>query len=399
MASLVDLLFEAECTPDTVVVFFDDVERTRAELEAQADALAAHLRDGCGVMAGQPVGVMLPNGPDVVAALFGVWRAGAVYVPVNPRLADREVEHVLADVRPAAVVTTPALEARAGALPAVLAGEGADAGSWRVRPATGPSPWEPAAYEPDIAAVSFTSGTTGRPKPVLTRHSGFLKLMDGVIGTLRGPSAGGGAEGAGAPRRAPMPNLVPVSLSLWAGIYQVLFAFRVGAPVVLMSRFDTARFAELVRRFQIRSTVLPPAAMTMLADDETVTDLAPLRYVRSISAPLSPLQARRFKDRFGIAVLNGWGQTEIGGEIVGWSAADSREFGETKLGAVGRPHAGVSVRAVDENGNDVGPDDAGELWVRTPALSAGLAGGDDAAANALSDRMSPDGWFRTGDVG
>jgi acyl-coenzyme A synthetase/AMP-(fatty) acid ligase len=143
--------------------------------------------------------------------------------------------------------------------------------------------------------------------------------------------------------------------------------------------------------------VLPPAAMTMLVDDEAVTDLAPLRYVRSISAPLSPLQARRFKAKFGIAVLNGWGQTEIGGEIVGWSAADSREFGDTKLGSVGRPHEGVTVRAVDERGTDVGPDEAGELWVRTPALSAGYATGD--AAAALSDRMSPDGWFRTGDVG
>ena len=106
--------------------------------------------------------------------------------------------------------------------------------------------------------------------------------------------------------------------------------------------------------------------------------------MRSISAPLSPLQARRFKERFGIAVLNGYGQTEIGGEVVGWSAADAKEFGETKLGAVGRPHDGVSVRT----------DEGGELHVRTPALSAGYADGAD-----LSDRMTPDGWFRTGDVG
>jgi len=201
-----------------------------------------------------------------------------------------------------------------------------------------------------------------------------------------------------------MPNLVPVSLSLWAGVYQVLFAFRVGAPVVLMARFDSVAFADLVRRFEIRSTVLPPAAMPMLVDDERVRDLAPLKYVRSISAPLSPLQARRFKDRFGIAVLNGWGQTEIGGEIVGWSAADSREHGDDKLGSVGRPHTGVTIRVVDAEGRDVPDHEPGELWVRTPALSAGYAGaeGPGAAAGppaALADRMSADGWFRTGDVG
>jgi acyl-CoA synthetase (AMP-forming)/AMP-acid ligase II len=191
-----------------------------------------------------------------------------------------------------------------------------------------------------------------------------------------------------------MPNLVPVSLSLWAGIYQVLFAFRVGAPIVILPKFEPRAFAEVVRAFGIRSTVLPPPAMVMLCDDPSITDLAPLRYVRSISSPLSPLQARRFRDRFGIAVLNGWGQTEIGGEIVGWSAADSKEFGATKLGSVGRPHAGVVVRAVDADGNDQPVDGSGELWVTTPSLSAGYADGTD-----LSDRLSADGWFRTGDIG
>jgi acyl-coenzyme A synthetase/AMP-(fatty) acid ligase len=198
-----------------------------------------------------------------------------------------------------------------------------------------------------VAIVSFTSGTTGAPKPVPLQHARVLEGIDQVIGTLRtGPSG-----------RSPMPNLVPVSLSLWAGIYQVLFAFRVGAPVVIMDAFDTVEFADLVRRFDIRSTVLPPAAMVMLVDDERIDDLAPLRYVRSISSPLSPLQARRFRDRFGVSVLNGYGQTELGGEVVGWNAADVRRHGEAKLGSVGRPHAGIEVRT---------DADTGELLVRVP---------------------------------
>jgi acyl-CoA synthetase (AMP-forming)/AMP-acid ligase II len=152
-----------------------------------------------------------------------------------------------------------------------------------------------------------------------------------------------------------------------------------------MDGFDPQEFARLVDRFQIRSTVLPPAAMTMLSDDPSITSLAPLKYVRSITAPLSPLQARRFRDRFGLHVLNCYGQTEIGGEIIGWSAADSKVHGDDKLGAVGRPHAGVEVRT------DV---DTGELEVRTPALSAGYADG-----GGLADRLTADGWFRTGDIG
>lgn len=322
MTSLADLLVPG----DDVAVYAGDEVVSRSELVARADAVASSLD----IAPGEPVEVRLPNGVDLVATMFGVWKAGGVYVPVNPRLTESEVARIHGRVQ--------------------------------------------GLHQRDIALIQFTSGTTGPPKPVLLRHSGVLELLDGVIHTLRSkPST-----------KAPMPNLIPVSLSLWAGIYQVLFAFRVGAPIVIMEQFDTKEFAELVRRFEIRSTVLPPAAMTMLSDDITIDDLAPLKYVRSISAPLSPLQARRFKRRFGIAVLNGYGQTEIGGEIVGWSAADTKQFGETKLGAVGRPHDGVTVRT----------DDTGELQVRTPALSAGYADGAD-----LSDRLTDDGWFRTGDIG
>ena len=367
--SLRDLLFRADAARDDVAVHAGDATCTWDELRHRAEDVACALADA-GVQAGQPVGVMLPNGIDLIAALFGVWRADAVYVPLNPRLTAPEVDRIVAKVPPAAVVTTPELATRFTGIPVLVHDS-----SWR---RTGPDASAVSTtFDPAVALVQFTSGTTGEPKPVLLEHDGVLRLLEGVVAKIRG---------GGAPRAAaPMANLIPVSLSLWAGIYNVLFAFLVGAPVVVMDRFATGEFAELVRRHGIRSTVLPPAAMTALADDEGIADLAPLRLVRSITAPLSPLQARRFKDRFGLAVLNSYGQTELGGEIVGWTAADARAHGDTKLGAVGRPHAGVELRVVE---------DTGELWVRTPAMAAGYADGSD-----LGDRLSDDGWFRTGDVG
>jgi len=379
------LLFGEALAGDDLAVCASDVRTTVASLRERADAVAGALR-AAGAGRGSGVVVMLPNGADLVATLFGVWRAGAVYVPLNPRLTGPELVHVLRSVRPAVLVSTSELRPHAIDLPTVVLDAGADP---TVEP-RGPSAVgeEPLAFDQDVALVQFTSGTTGRPKPVLLRHDGVLELLDGVIGTVRRPAS------PDAPRPAPMPNLVPVSLSLWAGIYQVLFAFRVGAPVVVMETFEPGRFASLVREFGIRSTVLPPAAMTMLCDDPDVTDLTPLRYVRSITAPLSPLQARRFRDQFGIAILNGYGQTEIGGEIVGWSGADAKEWGDEKLGSVGRPHREVSIRAVDASGATLPADEPGELWVLTPALSAGYADGSD-----LGDRLSPDGWFRTGDIG
>jgi acyl-CoA synthetase (AMP-forming)/AMP-acid ligase II len=384
---LTELLEPRADDDTTAAVFTATDEVSRGELRRRADALAAVLR-AAGLQPGQAVGVSLPNGPDVVAALFGVWAAGGVYIPLNPRLSDDEVAHVLASDRPAAVIAREAPEGRFAALPVVLhEGEG----SWGAPSA----PIDAAAhsYDGDVALIQFTSGTTGRPKPVLLRHSGVLELLDPVIDKLRGDATPGEPGAAGVPRKAPMPNLIPTSLSLWAGIYNVLFAFRVGAAVILMDRFDTQAFSNFVQRFQLRSTVLPPAALTMLCDDERVTTLEPMKYVRSITAPLSPLQARRFKDRFGIVVLNCWGQTEIGGEIVGWNAQDARDWGDTHLGAVGRPHEGVRIRITGPEGQEMPTNEQGEICVQTPALMSGFADGTD-----LSERMI-DGWFRTGDIG
>jgi len=97
-----------------------------------------------------------------------------------------------------------------------------------------------------------------------------------------------------------------------------------------------------------------------------------------VSAPLSPIHARHFHDRFGVAILNGYGQTELGGEVVGWTAADWKEFGAGKLGAVGRPHAGIEVRVRDD-----------ELQVRSRSTPP---------AGDVGDRLTADGWLRTGDL-
>jgi long-chain acyl-CoA synthetase len=378
MASLLDLLDERPDDATTVAVYSGEREVTRSELRAAARSLASTLADA-GVKPGSPVAVMLPNGPEVVAAMFGAWYAGCVYVPINPRVTPDELASLLTAVRPAVLISPAARDDVA--VPTVVAGEL----SWS--PPTGPIADAPS-HEPDIALVQWTSGTTGQPKPVLLRHSGFLKLLEPVLKKL----LGAGSDTIAA-RKAPMPNLIPTSMALSAGIYNVLFAFRVGAAAIMMERFDAITFASYVDRFQLRSTVLPPAAMTMLVEEPEVTTLVPLKYVRSISAPLSPLQARRFRDKFGVTVLNCYGQTEIGGEIVGWNAADAREHGEAKLGSIGRPHEGVTVRITDADGAEVAPDTAGELYVRTPATAAGYADG-----NQLGDRLGEDGWFRTGDV-
>lgn len=346
---------------------------SRAMLADSAEQLGALLTES-GLTTGQVVAAMLPNDATTVAALFGTWRAGGVYTPLNPRAADAEIVTQLQTLRPVAVITTPELAQRFSMfrLPVITG----DALAW----ATAASAEHPAGarcYDADVALLQFTSGTTGPPKPVPLRHSTVLDLIDRLLEKLRGAK-----PAAGRPKRAPMPNLVPLSLSLWAGIYQVLFAFRAGSGVVLMDRFSPSDFAALVQRHQLRSTVLPPAALTMVLHDDSVTDLSPLKIVRSITAPLSPVQAARFRDKFGVIVLNSYGQTELGGEVVGWSAADAREWGEAKLGSVGRPLPGIDVTISDD-----------EVLVRTPTTAARKID------PAFLDRLTDDGWFHTGDLG
>ena len=159
---------------------------------------------------------MLPNRPDVVAALFGVWRAGGVRAP-QPRLTDDEVRHVLASVAPAALVATDDQAARLAALsglPVVVPEEGRIA----VLPPGADARPADVARHTGTTWRSCSSPPGRRAAQARAPHPTVRALMDGVVRKLR-PAGGSGARRARPARRPrePMPNLIPVSLSLWAG--------------------------------------------------------------------------------------------------------------------------------------------------------------------------------------
>ncbi|HET9730641.1 MAG TPA: class I adenylate-forming enzyme family protein [Acidimicrobiia bacterium] len=330
---------------DETVVRAGDAVTTRGELRERAATCAAALHD----VGGRAIGVCGPNTAQTIATWFGVWQAGGAVVPLNPRAPESERERALAATGASAWIDTT-VGTESG-----LTARNSDQ-----------------LLGANVAIVQFTSGTTGAPKPVPLRHETVIALLDSVIGTLRGDRTA----------RAAMPNLVPLPLSTWGGMYQVLFAFTLGVPVILMDHFEPQEFARLVREYQIRSSVLPPAALVMLLREPDV-DLGALKYVRSVSAPLSPAHARKFHERFGVAILNGYGQTELGGEAIGWSAGDWKRFGLEKVGSVGRPHPAFDARIADDA-------PLGELEIRS---TQPLPDDPDVVA-----RITADGWLRTGDL-
>jgi acyl-CoA synthetase (AMP-forming)/AMP-acid ligase II len=303
----------------------------------QARRRVKEIADGLSVEAGQAVAVQLPNGPELLCTMVAIWQREAVHVPMNEGLSEPEVQSILHETGAAAFIDSAGVHETEGAK----------------------------FYPEDVAFIVWTSGTTGKPKPILHTHTAYLELLDRVLAPLRGRSQR---------TRPPVPNLIPVSMALNAGLYNCLFGLRAGAAVVMMGRFSPEEFGALVERFGIRSTVLPPAAMVMLTDSE-LQSIAPMKYVRSITAPVSPLNARRFTERFGCFVLNSYGQAEMG-EVIGWTAADAKEHPE-KIGAAGRPLPGVQIRI----------DDNGRLLVRPPN-----------AAMGIEERQDRDGFIDTGDI-
>ena len=183
--SLLDLLAELPCGPDDVAVSSETGDLSLRELEACVDALARTLAQA-GVAPGQPVGNLVVPGPGALVAMFAVWRVGGVYVPINRRYTAQEVGEFLAETPVALVIGAPAdLDAHELTVVGTVTYDHPAAQSAVRARARADAP----RYEPDVAFVLRTSGTTGRPKAVLIRHSGTIDALDASLVELRGASA------------------------------------------------------------------------------------------------------------------------------------------------------------------------------------------------------------------
>lgn len=376
-----DLFFGVSAPPNRACLTFEGHTWTRAELEAETKVFADRL-NGMNLKSGDLVAVIGYNSPRLVAALLAVWDCGLAVAPINPLLSESERDTVLELSGPAVVVAEAEIAAHVARRFSGTAVIELDEPARVLQAGTSA---QSRGVGSDCALVLHTSGTTGTPKVAMLSHVGMLYALTSLVRFLTSRNQ--------ARRASETPNLIAFPLSHVAGLYNLLLAFRNGSEVILMRRFRVSDFIGIVEQRELRSVVLNPTMIHMLTESPDVKpeQLASLRFVRSGSAPLSASTARRFFQRFGIAVLNAYGQTETSGEVIGWSAKDVRDHVAEKLGSVGRPHPGVEIRFIDENLRDVPRGDVGELCVWTSSAIKSYLDGRPVDA--------VDGFVRTGDLG
>jgi acyl-CoA synthetase (AMP-forming)/AMP-acid ligase II len=318
---------------------------------------------------GDRVVIATPNGYDQFLLTLAVARAGRLPAPVNSQMAAAEIDHVVADSG-AALVVRSADDVASGACfgPAV--------------------PAEPG----DIAALFYTSGTTGKPKGAELTHAGLLGGMSMVALVPTGL------------HRDELVVALPVAHIF--GFAIVVGAACAAIPVRYLPRFHPVEVLDAIE--DRRATVFAgvPAMYRMLEEAGAADrDLTSVRLWISGADAMPAELAHRFK-RMGASVTlpligasigeaifaEGYGMVETAGGV---AIRVSPPLVPASLGgSVGMPLPGVKFKVVDEAGEEVGLGSIGELWLTGPGVLKGYHGAPEASASALTD----DGWLRTGDL-
>ncbi len=346
---------------------------TYGALVDRVDRTAAGLR-ARGIGPGRRVAVAAPLGVDGIVAYLGVQAAGAAAVMLYPRSPLPEMEARLTAVEPDLVIVGGDVALPTG-IP--VARPAASSGASDAPILDGSGTFD--RIDPDaVAAILFTSGVAGPPRAVGLTHRNLGVVQDAMIGQ---PSSGLG-------RSTMALALLPIShvfgLNSLTGTM-----LRAGATVVMLDRFDPLESLEMVARHGITAISAVPqmwsAWSSVSAPDNAMRTVT---RATSSAAHLRADVARQVRERFGVRIAAGYGLTETAGTICLDDPVDPL------LNTVGHPLGGTELRLVDDDGDEAEPGDPAEIWVRGPSVFSGYVG-----AFADVPALTPDGWYRTGDVG
>jgi long-chain acyl-CoA synthetase len=381
MPNLATLLTEsAQRHPDRPALKLDDATTSYAALDEATARVAGLLRER-GIGAGDRVGVMLPNVPHFAIVYYGVLRAGGVVVPMNVLLKGREVKFYLEDPEAkalfawgdfAAAAEEGAAEAGAEAI-IVKAGEfegllgHADSVSDVAERA-----------DDDTAVILYTSGTTGTPKGAELTHGSLFANAEVTGRTLAKVTEDDVVLGA-----LPLFHAFGQTCGLNTSVYG-------GACLDLIPRFDPGKALEIIQGDEVTIFEGVPTMYHAILNhpERDRYDTSSLRLCISGGAALPVEVLKGFEEAFGCKVLEGYGLSETS-PVASFNHPDQ----ERKPGSIGTPIEGVEMKVVDEDGNEVGQGEVGEIAIRGHNLMRGYWNRDDATQEVMRD-----GWFHTGDM-
>jgi len=377
----------AAFAPDKPALHFEGGTLSYAAFAARIEQTARALKSELGVSPGDRIAILSLNRPDYLVLLYACARLGAILVPLNWRLAVAEQEFILSDAAANVLVLEQAFAAVLPALEKSLP-ETAVVGLDFV-------PGSGTAFDALLAQASgdgrnphvdlscpllivYTSGTTGRPKGAVLRQEALL--WNGVMSQhMHGLTSDDHVLTV-------LPFFHVGGLNI-----QTTPALQHGATVTIHSRFTPDATLASFERDRPTLTVLVPAIIQAVTDHPgwATTDLSSLKAMSTGSTIVPPHLIQRFVAR-GVPVLQVYGSTEtcpiavytrLGGDL-------SRE------GSTGLPGLCCEAIIIDDVGNELPPEAAGEIAVRGPNVFYEYWGNEEATCEALHD-----GWFRTGDIG
>jgi long-chain acyl-CoA synthetase len=347
-----------------------------------ATARVAGLLSRSGIGPGDRVGVMLPNVPHFPVAYYGILRLGAIVVPMNVLLKQREVAYYLGDSQASVLLAWHgfAAEAEAGA---ALAGVGCrllGAGEL-VRLMTDESPLEGVADvgADDTAVILYTSGTTGTPKGAELTHANLTRNAEVSAGLF-------GLDG-----EAITLGALPLfhSFGQTCGMNATI---RAAGCLTLIPRFDPVKALEIIQRDKVTVFEGVPTMYSAMLEvaNRADYDTSTLRVCASGGASMPVELMRGFEAAFGCTILEGYGLSETS------PVASFNQPGQArKVGSIGTPIPGVEMGLVDEAGGEPETGGIGEIVIRGHNLMKGYWRNAEATAEAID----ADGWFHSGDLG
>ena len=360
------------------------------EVDQLSDRLAAALAKR-GVRPGDRVTIFMPNSVEFVIAFYGTLKAGGVVNPINAQSKEREVRFQVDDAGATAVLyhaaLAPVVDAVRSELKGVRAfavtGDAAPSGVERLNDllmADGPDVSVSAHVGMnDLAALPYTSGTTGFPKGVMLTHANLTANQQQFFAAVP------------VRRDDVFLNVLPY-FHIYALNLLMTGAISLGATQVIMPRFDMVEYCTLVERR--RATVcfiVPPIVLGLAMSPEVEKhDFSSVRFFFCGAAPLAPDPAKRMVQRIGKPIIQGYGLTETS------PVTHANPIEAAVLESIGRPVPGTEDKIVDlETGTKTLPNgEVGEICVRGPQVMKGYWNKPVDTADVIRD-----GWFHTGDVG